>query len=159
MVINPFDGLKIATHYGCHLLRPREVVQFDNTISPTKLYQLDEVTGAKSVDWLAKLECCGSPLWGVNDELSLDLTENKLKNAKQAGADYLCVVCTYCQLQFDRVQHILLSQRSPEYQLPSILYTQLLGLSLGIDGETLGLAENQVSISEIESFLLHKEAS
>jgi heterodisulfide reductase subunit B len=28
MVVNAFDGLKIATHYGCHLLRPREVVQF-----------------------------------------------------------------------------------------------------------------------------------
>jgi heterodisulfide reductase subunit B len=159
MVVSPFDGLKIATHYGCHLLRPREVVQFDNPFSPTKLDQLVEITGAKSVDWLTKLECCGSPLWGVNDELSLDLTENKLKNAKQGGADYLCVVCTYCQLQFDRVQNILISQRSAEYQLPSILYTQLLGLSLGIDGETLGLAENQVSISEIESFLLHKEAS
>jgi len=30
---------------------------------------------------------------------------------------------------------------------------------LGIDGKTLGLAENQVSISEIEWFLLHKQAS
>ena len=87
------------------------------------------------------------------------MTETKLKDAKQSGADYLCVACSYCQIQFDTVQKVLLSQRGIEAKLPSILYPQLLGLSLGIDGETLGLAENQVSISEIEWFLLHKEAS
>ncbi|MEE9613193.1 MAG: hypothetical protein V3W19_18190, partial [Desulfatiglandales bacterium] len=69
------------------------------------------------------------------------------------------VVCTYCQLQFDRVQKILLSQRSPEHQLPSILYTQLLGLSLGIGGEALGLDMNQVDIRDIEGFLPQKAAS
>jgi heterodisulfide reductase subunit B len=98
-------------------------------------------------------------LWGINDELSLDLTENKLKDAKQSGADYLCVACSYCQIQFDIVQKILLSQRGIGAKLPSILYPQLLGLSLGIDGETLGLAENRVSTSEIEWFLLQKAAS
>lgn len=156
MVVKPFDGLEIATHYGCHLLRPRKVAEFDNPFSPSKFDKLVEVTGAKSIGWLAKLECCGSPLWGVNDELSMDLTENKLKNAKQSGADYLCVACPYCQLQFDRVQKMLLSQRGSENQLPSILYPQLLGLSLGIDSETLGLNMNQVDISGVEGFLLEK---
>ena len=56
-------------------------MQFDKPHSPSKFDELVEVTGAKSVDWLTKHECCGSPLWGINDELSLDLTENKLKNA------------------------------------------------------------------------------
>jgi heterodisulfide reductase subunit B len=158
-VVQTFDGLKIATHYGCHILRPSEVTQFDNPHSPTKFDELVEVTGAQSIDWSTKLECCGSPLWGINDELSLDLTENKLKDAKQSGADYLCVACSYCQIQFDTVQKVLLSQRGIEAKLPSILYPQLLGLSLGIDGETLGLAMNHLSISEIEGFLLHEEAS
>jgi len=158
-VVRTFDGLKVATHYGCRILRPSKVAQFDKPHSPSKFDELVEVTGAKSIDWSTKLECCGSPLWGINDELSLDLTENKLKDAKQSGAEYLCVACSYCQIQFDIVQKILLSQRGIEAKLPSILYPQLLGLSLGIDGETLGLAENQVSISEIEWFLLHKQAS
>ena len=159
MIVKPFDGLRIATHYGCRILRPSKVAQFDKPHSPSKFDELVEVTGAKSIDWPTKLECCGSPLWGINDELSLDLTENKLKDAKRSGADYLCVACSYCQIQFDIVQKKLLSQRGIEAKLPSILYPQLLGLSLGIDGETLGLAENHVSTSEIEWFLLHKEAS
>ena len=89
----------------------------------------------------------------------MDRTVNNLRYAKQTWADYLCDACYYCQIQFDIVQKILLSQSGIEAKLPSILYPQLLGLSLGIDGETLGLAENQVSISEIEWFLLHKQAS
>jgi heterodisulfide reductase subunit B len=153
MIVNPFDGLKIATHYGCRILRPSKVVQFDKPHSPSKFDKLVEATGAQSINWVSKLECCGSPLWGINDELSLDLTERKLRDAKESGADYLCVACSYCQIQFDRVQKILLSQRGPEPRLPSILYPQLLGLSLGIDGETLGLEMNRLPITNIEGFL------
>jgi heterodisulfide reductase subunit B len=158
MIVKTFDGLKIATHYGCRILRPSKVVHFDKPHSPSKFDELVELTGAQSVTWSTKHECCGSPLWGINDDLSLDLTENKLKNAKKSGADYICVACSYCQIQFDRVQKILLSRRGPEAKLPSILYPQLLGLSLGIDGETLGLNMNQVSINEIEWFLFQKAA-
>ena len=159
MIVKPFDGLRIATHYGCRILRPSKVAQFDKPHFPTKFDELVEVTGAQSIEWPKKLECCGSPLWGINNELSLDLTENKLQAAKESGADYLCVACSYCQIQFDRVQRILLTQRGPGLKLPSVLYPQLLGLSLGIDGETLGLQMNKVSITDIEFFLHHRAAT
>jgi len=159
MIVKPFDGLRIATHYGCRILRPSKVAQFDKPHFPTKFDELVEVTGAQSIEWPKKLECCGSPLWGINNELSLDLTESKLKGAKESGADYLCVACSYCQIQFDRVQRILLIQRGPGLKLPSVLYPQLLGLSLGIDGETLGLQMNKVSITDIEFFLYHRAAT
>lgn len=159
MIVKPFDGLRIATHYGCRILRPSKVAQFDKPHFPTKFDELVEVTGAQSIEWPKKLECCGSPLWGINNELSLDLTGSKLKGAKESGADYLCVACSYCQIQFDRVQRILLIQRGPGLKLPSVLYPQLLGLSLGIDGETLGLQMNKVSITDIEFFLYHRAAT
>ena len=159
MVVKPFHGLRIATHYGCRILRPSKVAQFDKPHFPTKFDELVEVTGAQSIDWSTKLECCGSPLWGINNELSLDLTENKLRRAKEYSADYLCVACSYCQIQFDRVQRILLIERGPELKLPSVLYPQLLGLSLGIDGETLGLQMNKVSITDIEFFLYQRAAT
>ncbi len=159
MVVKPFHGLRIATHYGCRILRPSKVAQFDKPHFPTKFDELVEVTGAQSIDWSTKLECCGSPLWGINNELSLDLTENKLRRAKESSADYLCVACSYCQIQFDRVQRILLIERGPHLKLPSVLYPQLLGLSLGIDAETLGLQMNKVSITDIEFFLYHRAAT
>jgi len=158
-IVHTFDGLNIATHYGCRILRPSKLTNFDKPHSPSKFDKLVEVTGARSVDWIKKHECCASPLWGVNEELSLDLMESKLKHARKAGADYLCVACSYCQIQFDHVQKIFVGQRGPQHQLPSILYPQLLGLSLGIDSEILGLSKNQISIKEIEGFLLPKAAS
>jgi heterodisulfide reductase subunit B len=158
-VVHTFKGLNIATHYGCRILRPSKLIKFDKPNSPSKFDELVEVTGARSVDWLKKLECCGSPLWGINEELSLDLLESKLRHAKKAAADFLCVACSYCQIQFDHVQKIMLSRRGTEHQLPSILYPQLLGLSLGIDGETLGLHMNQVPLKDIECYFLDEAAS
>ena len=78
-----FRGLKIATHYGCHLLRPSEIAQFDNPFTPVKFDQLVEATGAESIPWPHKLDCCGSPMWGVNDELSMSLTGKKLRAPRQ----------------------------------------------------------------------------
>ncbi|MBW1700979.1 MAG: CoB--CoM heterodisulfide reductase iron-sulfur subunit B family protein [Deltaproteobacteria bacterium] len=152
-VKNGFKDLKIATHYGCHALRPSDITQFDNPVAPVLFDQLVELTGAKSIDWQLKLECCGAPLLGVNDDLSMDLAEKKLSDGKQSGADYLCVACPYCQLQFDTVQQMMSSVRGTDHQLPSILFPQLLGLVMGINGKALGIQMNQIDISRIEDFL------
>ena len=150
-ISNAFEGLKIATHYGCHALRPSDVTRFDDPVAPSIFDKLVEVTGAESVDYLSKLECCGAPVMGVNDDLSMNLTEKKLANGKKAGADYLCAACPWCHLQFDTVQKMMISQNGSE-PLASIVYPQLLGLSMGIDEKTLGIDMNQISLTNITSF-------
>lgn len=152
-ITRSFKDLKIATHYGCHALRPSDIMGFDDPVSPVLFDQLVEVTGAKSVDWPLKLDCCGAPLMGINNELSMDLTERKLTNGKESGADYLCVGCPWCQVQFDTVQEMVTSLRGTNHHLPSVLYPQLLGLALGIKGEDLGINMNQMDISGLEGFL------
>ena len=82
----------------------------------------------------------------------MDLTVKKLSDARQSGADYLCAGCTYCQIQFDAVQKMISSSRGTNHELPSILYPQLLGLSLGISGDVLGLPLNQLPLGAIEDF-------
>jgi heterodisulfide reductase subunit B len=119
-------------------------------VTPSIFDQLVEATGAESIAWPMRLECCGAPLWGIHDELSTEITLKKLKNGRESGADYLCTACTYCQIQFDTVQQMILSQRGLNHPLPSILYPQLLGLSMGINSETLGLKMNKIPISEVE---------
>ncbi len=158
-IVRPFEGLKIATHYGCHALRPSKIVQFDDPVAPSIFDRLVEITGAESIDWSTKLECCGAPLLGINDNLSLDLTQKKLSDGKKSGADYLCTACPYCQMQFDTVQKMNLAKHGSDSQLAAILYPQLLGLSMGIDGETLGLAMNQLPIDGIEDFFIVPEAA
>ena len=163
-IARPFAGLRIAAHYGCHVLRPSPIVQFDDPIAPTLFDKLVGVTGAQSVPWQRKLECCGAPLRGVNDELSVALTQKKLEDGKDAGADYLCVACPYCQIQFDTVQGGMSAKGGTNHHLPSLLYPQLLGLCMGVDKGALGLEANHVPIQGIEGFFTqgskgrHKDA-
>jgi heterodisulfide reductase subunit B len=152
-VKHPYEGLKVAAHYGCHALRPSKVTHFDNPTDPTLFERLIAVTGAKSVRWQRRLECCGNPLWGKNNQLSLDLMARKLADAKQAGADYLCSACTYCQIQFDTVQAQEFINDGGENGLPSILFPQLLGLSLGLSEGALGLNFNKIDISGVCKYL------
>ncbi|MFH1241227.1 MAG: CoB--CoM heterodisulfide reductase iron-sulfur subunit B family protein [Pseudomonadota bacterium] len=155
----PFTGLKIAAQYGCHALRPSKILQFDDPVAPSIFDQLVEVTGAQSIYWQRKLECCGAPSLGINDDLSMDLTEKKLMDARKSGADYVCTACTYCQMQFDTVQEMMLVSRGTDHHLPSLLYPQLLGLSMGIDRGSLGLAMHQLPVGSIEAFFVMSEVA
>jgi heterodisulfide reductase subunit B len=152
-ITKPYKELKIATHYGCHALRPSEITHFDDPVNPTLFDDLVEATGAESIDWQARLDCCGAPLFGVNDDLSMDLMEKKVTNARQSGAEYLCVGCPYCHIQFDTVQTILHKERGGNHLLAPILYPQLLGLSMGVESHVLGLGLNHIGITSIEKFL------
>jgi len=152
-VTRSYKGLKIAAHYGCHALRPSEVVEFDTPQNPGIFDNLVEATGAQSVSWQMRLDCCGAPLFGYNDELSVKIMSTKLENGIQAGAHYLCSACPYCQLQFDRVQNMLLSKKQLGRSLASILFTQLLGLSMGIDAAKLQIDANELDISGVEKYI------
>ena len=150
---HPFRGLKIAAHYGCQALRPSRITNFDNPFAPTIFEKLVALTGAEPVEWPRRLECCGNPLWGKNNQLSLDLMQKKVNDSRQAGAHYLCTACTHCQIQFDTVQGTELGQQNSGEKVASILYPQLMGLSLGLSEAALGLESNQVDIRGVRDFL------
>ncbi|MDO9567386.1 MAG: CoB--CoM heterodisulfide reductase iron-sulfur subunit B family protein [Candidatus Desulfaltia sp.] len=148
-----YKELRIAAHYGCHALRPSRITRFDDPVAPTIFDELVEITGATSVDWPQKLECCGAPLTGINDDISINLTKKKVLDAKKSGADYLCTACPFCHLQFDTIQKKVASNNGNSEYLAPVLYSQLLGLCMGIDQETLGINKNKLDISEIKSFI------
>ena len=110
LILKTYNGLQIAVSYGCHALRPSKVTGFDDPVAPTIFDELVEITGAYSVDWSRKLDCCGAPLTGVNDSLAMDMALNKINSAREAGANYLCTACPYTHLQFDWVQHEMAAQ-------------------------------------------------
>jgi heterodisulfide reductase subunit B len=150
---HPFDGLKVAAHYGCQSLRPSKIMNFDNPFDPTIFEDLVEITGAKTVDWRRRLDCCGNPVWEINNQLSIDLMQKKVNDSRQAGAHYLCAACTHCQIQFDTNQGMKVNQEASNNNLASILFPQLMGLSLGLREADLGLENNKVDISGVLEFL------
>jgi heterodisulfide reductase subunit B len=153
-ILKSYSGLQIAVSYGCHALRPSAVTEFDDPVSPKIFDELVEATGAFSVEWARKLDCCGAPLTGINDQLAMDMARKKIDSALEAGAQFICTACPYTHLQFDGVQMRMSAQSNSGKPLAPILYPQLLGLCLGIDEKTLGISKNQLDLSAITSFLM-----
>ena len=154
LISKTFNGLQVAVSYGCHALRPSTVTGFDDPVSPRLFDELVEITGAYSVDWTRKLDCCGAPLTGINDRLAMDMTIKKIASAIDAGAHFICTACPYTQIQFDWVQNRLTADGEIREPLAPILYPQLLGLSMDIDEGTLGLTKNRLELNHITSFLM-----
>jgi heterodisulfide reductase subunit B len=156
-LVNTCKDLKLSVIHGCHILRPREITKFDDSFVPTITENLVGVTGATSLDWRGKMECCGAALAGLNDRLSRSLLEEKISGAQQAGADYMTPICSYCHLQFDTTQKNIAAEKPETKLLPVLLYPQLLGLCLGIDEGKLGIARNSTieakNIEHIKSLL------
>ncbi|UCD79534.1 MAG: CoB--CoM heterodisulfide reductase iron-sulfur subunit B family protein [Desulfobacterales bacterium] len=154
LISKTYSGLQIAVSYGCHALRPSNVTGFDDPVSPKIFDELVEITGAFSVDWTRKLDCCGAPLTGINDRLAMEMASKKIASARDAGAHYLCTACPYTHIQFDWVQSQMAANNDNWEPLAPILYPQLLGLCMGIDETTLGLLNNRLELTDISSFLL-----
>lgn len=154
LISKTFSGLQIAVSYGCHALRPSKITGFDDPVSPKIFDELVEITGAFSVEWSRKLDCCGAPLTGINDRLAMDMASKKIASARDAGAHYLCTACPYTHIQFDWVQNQMAPNSDDWEPLAPILYPQLLGLCMGIDATTLGLANNRLELADISSFLM-----
>ena len=141
-VVRPLDGFKVAIHQGCHALRPGNVTRYDNPLTPVIFEDLVSLTGAQSVFWPMSSECCGNPQWDKNRKIALKQMQRKLQNAKQAGADCLCTACTYCQMQFEQKSQSERILQMDDQKIPVILISQLIGLSIGLDEEALGLKED-----------------
>jgi len=58
LTVKPLDNLTLAVHYGCHLVRPSKIMQFDHPEKPEKIDIILEALGAKTVEFANKLECC-----------------------------------------------------------------------------------------------------
>ncbi len=141
-LVNMVSDLKLSVIHGCHILRPREITRFDDSFVPGITDELLAVTGATSLDWRGKLECCGAALAGLNNELANTLLNEKVDGALEAGAQFIMPVCSYCHLQFDTTQPAIREPRDNQQVLPVLLLPQLLGLCLGIEEKVLGIVQN-----------------
>ena len=130
----PRTGLRVAVQYGCHTLRPSNLARFDNPMAPAAFETLVRVTGATTVDWPRRLDCCGDPLHEANAPLSEHMTRAKIADALESGADTICTACPHCHLRLGAA-----GAGVPEASIGTVLYMQLLGLSMGLPAQSLGM--------------------
>jgi len=148
-VVTPLKNLKVASYYGCLLVRPAEVMQFDDAENPTSMDKLVEALGGECVDWPHKTECCGGSLAMARTDLVVKLTDSIVGMAKEAGADCVVVACPLCQINLDLRQLDIKKQLKRDHNMPILYITQLIGLCMGIPAAELGLNKLMISPEEV----------
>jgi len=147
-VKHPLKGLRVGAHYGCHMLRPSDIMSYEDPEAPTTLDELINVTGAQSVAYPNKLECCTGPIIGIREKVTWSVGLEKVENVKKY-ADIMVTVCPDCYMVYERCQ--LMAEKSPD--VPVVHYPQLLGLALGLGYDELGLEKNRIDASRIMRYM------
>ena len=136
--------IRVAVHYGCHLLKPSRSRGLGAFERPEFFDELIECLGATSVDYPDKMECCGAG-GGVRSALkddSLKMADHKISRIKGAEVDCIVNACPFCHMQLDAGQQEIKQRTGTDYNIPVLHYTQLLGLALGFPPEMLGIDLN-----------------
>ena len=142
-VTRPLKGLKVACYYGCWLVRPRD--EFDSSERPQAMDQLMQALGAEPIPYSAKTRCCGGAVLLSHTHVVVDLIGRILLAAKEEGADCVALACPMCQVALDAYQSQAEKKLGRRIDLPILYFTQLMGLALGVDRDSLGLERHIVS--------------
>lgn len=121
-VKNPLTGRKIAAYYGCMLLRPGKVMEFDDVENPTIMEDFIKALGAEPVIYSMRNECCGGYV-ALEDKESAKKKSNQVSDsAKANGADTIVTACPLCKYN-------LVKNNS---SVPVVYFTELLAEALGV---------------------------
>ncbi len=143
-VKKPLTGLGAAAYYGCMLLRPFEEMGFDDKEKPTLFEEFLEALGAKAVEFPYKIECCGSFQSVGSPDVATECAYRILSSAAKNGAEAMVSTCPMCTFNMDHKQSDIKQKHSDFKPIPVFYFTQLLGISMGLDSETLGFEQNAV---------------
>ncbi len=144
-VTAPFDK-DVACYYGCLLVRPPKVVNFDRPEDPRTMDNLVEMIGAKALDWDFKVECCGAGHSISRTDLVGKLSSKIVGNAVKKGAQAIVVACPMCHSNLDMRRSFINKAAGQKYTIPVIYITQAIGLAMGLGEKELGLNRHIVKV-------------
>jgi len=150
LVKKPLENLKVATHYGCHLIRPSEVGRPVDSENPQKMETVLKALSAKPLDYAEKLDCCGAMIQANLPESALTKTGQKLVAVQEQGFDVFVDVCPWCHRMFDSKQTKAGETVAAKLDVPVVYLTQLLGLAFGIDKKRLGMDLNLSPVDKVK---------
>ncbi len=144
-VSRPLKGVKIAPFYGCHTIRPSDVLGFDDARNPKSFENLIKALGAEPVDYDGRLKCCGFHTVMVNEKTSLKMNGSNIKSAVDANADVMVTPCPLCHLKLDAYQKKSAKLVGLEKEIPALHLSQLVALAFGFSPQEIGLDRHIIS--------------
>ena len=145
-VVKPLTGMRIAPFYGCHILRPEEVLGFEDDRDPHSMEDIIEALGATPVAYEERTECCGFHVMLVNKPATTTMVGKCLSGASRKEADMMVTPCTLCQLTLDSYQHMADAKEEKPLELPVLHLPQLMGMAFGLDDRALGFHKHLVAV-------------
>ena len=137
-VVRPFVR-QVVCYYGCLLVRPYAILQFDRLEDPQSMDELMRKTGAKPLDWGFKTECCGAGFSVSRTDIVAKLSGRIVQDAEDRGAEAIIVACPMCQSNLDMRRTHIDSYLNRKTKIPVLYITQAIGLAVGLNREELGL--------------------
>lgn len=125
-VEKPFTGRKIGAYYGCLLLRPGNIMQFDDPENPTIMEEFIRAIGAEPVIYPYRNECCGGYISLKEKEMAENMCEKVMNSAGDFEADMLITACPLCMYNL---------KKNGNDRLPVYYFTELLAEALGVTKE------------------------
>lgn len=144
LVKRPLTGLKVGAFYGCHILRPHDIMGFDDPEDPHYFEDIIRALGAEPVYYRGRVMCCGFPLQFVKPATAEKIAGKQILDAKRHGADAMATPCPLCHISLDNYQKEASHQVGEELDMPVFHFPQLLGLAFGMDPKDLGLPRHLV---------------
>lgn len=141
-ITDALAGIKFACYYGCLLVRPPDVTGFDDPEQPRTMETVVRALGGVPVTWPMATECCGAGLTMARTDSVLRLGRRILEAARAVRAAAVVVACPMCHSNLDFRQEAMTRRGEPP--MPVLFITELVGLALGLDDETLGLQRHFV---------------
>ncbi|MDR2493497.1 MAG: CoB--CoM heterodisulfide reductase iron-sulfur subunit B family protein [Coriobacteriales bacterium] len=138
-ITKSLNGLRVASYYGCALVRPQEVTCFDDPEDPQSMDSLMELAGAEPVRWAFKTECCGASHQISEPHGARRLIARVFENAAANGAEAIAVACPLCMLNLDMREAGINESRAVPFDIPVFYFTELLGLAMGGSARRLGI--------------------
>ncbi len=146
-VRRPLKELRVAVHYGCHLLKPSLIMNVDDPDVPHVMEDLLSSVGAEAVRHKEWILCCGKAI--KNDQIPYEMMKTLLSSVKEKEADALCVICPSCFGEFD-IGQIRVSRRAEQdLKTPAVYFFQLLGIAQGMSARDVGLHKHRVKPERI----------
>lgn len=121
----PLEGLKVVPYYGCLLVRPPQITQFDDPDQPQVMASLLRAIGAEVMPWSHATDCCGAGLSLSRSDIVQKQVSRLVERAREAGAEALVTACPLCQVNLEMRQ-------TSEPKMPAFYFTELLGLAFGL---------------------------
>jgi len=148
-VVKPLNGMKVASYYGCLLVRPPKIAQSDDPENPMVMDKIMTAIGAEPVAWSFKTECCGASHVVTKPDVGKKMIQDILHNALINGAEAIVTACPLCMLNLDMRQKQINAKRGTNFNIPVYYFTELMGLSFGYSPKEVGLPKHFVPAEKL----------